>query len=151
MKRKHYYHVKYHPGGIWMRLYNFSVNRWDLQPDHKLWLDDLAVPFLNEKSAHTFALIGMTSQTGPEAHNRVLSERRAKEVLQYLTRRLVGSQLDSNIGLKAMGEVYAENNNPGGNSEDPYFRAVEVWLLNNVLRFDSHQFARPLPEDYGMA
>jgi len=134
MKRKHYIHVKFYAMATWMRLYNFRINRWDLQIQHKLWLDELAIPFLREDSARTMLLIGMTSRSGSEAHNVILSKRRASEVLNYFSRSNLENRLDERFGgIKAGGERYAKNKGHKDGKEDDYFRAVDIWLLRNLI------------------
>jgi outer membrane protein OmpA-like peptidoglycan-associated protein len=152
MKKNHYIHAKWLKSGIWLRLYNFPVNRWNLQPDHKLWLDDLAVSFLNENSAHTFVVVGIASRTGPEAYNLVLSQKRAQEVFQYLKNRHVGGQSDARLDSSVIGggEGPAQAAGQRGNTEDGYFRAVEIWLLKNIIDYQQFKFARPLPQTHGM-
>ena len=146
--------VFYYPGGIQLRLFNFRINHWNLRSDHREALDIVAVPFLNESSDYTFALNGMTSRSGPEAYNVVLSEKRAEEVLKYLKLKHVDSQLDSGRtgGIHAGGEDAARTAGLLDNSEDPYYRAVEILLLKNVLRhrLEEFRFGIPLPEDYGL-
>lgn len=144
MKRKYYVHVKWNSGGIWMRLYNFPVNRWELQLEHKRWIDDVALPFLREDSARTVFLVGMTSRTGKEANNVILSKRRANEVYDYFDRNSLGSRLDERLGgIKAGGESYAKTKGHPDNKEDEYFRAVDIWLLKNLF---SDPAAPPIPD-----
>jgi outer membrane protein OmpA-like peptidoglycan-associated protein len=127
-----------------MRLYNFPVSRWVLQTDHRQWLSDVAVRFLNENSAHSFKIIGMTSRSGPEAYNQTLSEKRADEVFQFLKKHHLAGQIETRLGdgVVGGGEKYAETAGMKDNSENPYFRAVDIWLLKNL--FDYQEFRSPI-------
>jgi hypothetical protein len=141
---------------IWIRLYNFRINRWDLRKEHYLALDEVTIPFLKEDFVHTVQLVGLTSRSGPEAYNQPLSERRAQTVFEYLKKRgISSSQLDKrydNGGVVGIGEKAARGAGEIDGSENSYFRAVELWLWTNpVEKTIEHNgiFPRQLPPDHG--
>ncbi len=62
---------------------NFKVNRYELLPEAKLVLDEIAVQAKTEK-AYMIEVMGFASADGSENKNRMLSQRRADAVVRYL-------------------------------------------------------------------
>jgi hypothetical protein len=135
-RSKYSVHVKWQRGGgIWMRLYNFDVNSAFLQAEHRQWLNDVAVPFLEKEPQRSFLLVGFTSRSGTEAYNRVLSKRRADAVHEFFYSVSLGGRLDPRFGdgIFPNGEKQAASQGKPDGSEDDYDRACEVWLLPNLI------------------
>ncbi|MBI1760993.1 MAG: OmpA family protein [Acidobacteria bacterium] len=62
---------------------NFKVNKFDLLPEAKLVLDEIATQAKTEK-AYMIEVMGFASADGDENKNRVLSQKRADAVVRYL-------------------------------------------------------------------
>ncbi len=62
---------------------NFKVNKYDLLPEAKLVLDEIATQAKTEK-AYMIEVMGFASADGDENRNRMLSQKRADAVVRYL-------------------------------------------------------------------
>jgi hypothetical protein len=104
-------------------LYDFDIDGHKLKPDHKTWLSDQlinAIP-VDPNRRLRLSITGKTSRTGGAAHNKHLSEQRAKVALRYINAHLRqhGTMQISAIGV---GKEQAR----GKLEEDAGDRAVEV-------------------------
>lgn len=107
---------------------NFKVNSALLSPEAKAILDEVAMQAKNEKG-YLIQVTGFASADGPEAKNRVLSERRAEAVRRYLAENH-DIPLHRIINPFGFGELkpVAENTTREGRKQN---RRVEVAILVN--------------------
>jgi hypothetical protein len=73
-------------GGVRAVLRNFDVDKRELKPEHRTFLDSSVVPVLLHKRARVW-LQGQASNTGGHAHNLELSHQRAEQVATHLKSR----------------------------------------------------------------
>jgi OOP family OmpA-OmpF porin len=107
---------------------NFKVNSSILSKDEKVKLDDVATKALNSKG-YVVEVSGFADSTGSVARNRILSQRRADNVIRYLVE-------NHSIPLRRIVTPYgfgetnpvAENTTREGRAQN---RRVEVKLLVN--------------------
>lgn len=107
---------------------NFRSGSAVLSPDSKTQLDDVATKALNSKG-YVIEVSGFADTTGSVARNRILSQRRADNVIRYLVE-------NHSIPLRRIVTPYgygetnpvAENNTREGRAQN---RRVEVKLLVN--------------------
>jgi hypothetical protein len=69
---------------VFARLFNFGIARHELKAKHTDWLKKNVVPILRRNGS--LAIMGIASPTGSVDFNRILSRRRADEVVNYLRR-----------------------------------------------------------------
>ena len=62
---------------------NFKVGKFDLQPEAKAALDEIAAQAKTERG-YVIEVMGFASADGAEMKNRVLSQKRADAVVRYL-------------------------------------------------------------------
>src|SRR5262252_8255806 len=107
---------------------NFKVNSAVLSDESKAALDEIAAQAKNEKG-YLIQVTGYASADGPEAKNRVLSERRAEAVRRYLAENH-DIPLHRMINPFGYGELkpVAENDTREGRKQN---RRVEVAILVN--------------------
>lgn len=107
---------------------NFKVNRFDLLPDAKLVLDEIATQAKSEKG-YMIEVMGFASADGSEAKNRILSQKRADAVVRYLAENHM-IPLRRIITPFGYGEAQpvAENTSREGREQN---RRVEVKILVN--------------------
>ena len=105
---------------------NFKVNSAVLSADAKTTLDEIANQAKNEKG-YVLQVAGFASSDGNEAHNRVLSERRANAVVRYLMENhdIPQRRIITPFGYGELKPV-AENNTRDGRQQN---RRVEVAIL----------------------
>jgi outer membrane protein OmpA-like peptidoglycan-associated protein len=107
---------------------NFKTGSAVLSPDSKTKLDDIATKALNAKG-YVLEVSGFADTTGSENRNRILSQRRADNVIRYLVE-------NHNIPLRRIVTPYgygeshpvAENTSRDGRAQN---RRVEIKLLVN--------------------
>src|SRR5690606_28763152 len=117
-------------GIIEAKLWGFGVNSAELRERHAEWLDDFVVPILADGGS--LALVGEASRSGAAAHNRVLSIRRAKGVLEHLRRsvgvvRHVDATTSNGFDVRSVGgvgETAAAAAGRRDGTEDAFYRAV---------------------------
>jgi outer membrane protein OmpA-like peptidoglycan-associated protein len=105
---------------------NFKVNSWALSPEAKQALDEIAAKAASAKG-YVIEIAGFTDTTGSLQRNRILSQRRADEVVRYL-------QENHDIPLRRMVTPFgygptrpvADNSTAEGRSQN---RRVEVKIL----------------------
>ncbi len=112
-----------HEGGISIQVNNifFDIDRWELKTESFRELDRW-VDFLAANPDIPFEIHGHTDNTGTDAHNLVLSEKRARAVQQYL----VGKGIAGNrITIKGFGRTrpIESNDTEAGRQQN---RRVEV-------------------------
>jgi outer membrane protein OmpA-like peptidoglycan-associated protein len=112
-----------HEGGISIQVNNifFDIDRWELKTESFRELDRW-VDFLAANPDIPFEIHGHTDNTGTDAHNLVLSEKRARAVQQYL----VGKGIAGNrITIKGFGRTrpIQSNDTEAGRQQN---RRVEV-------------------------
>lgn len=121
------------PGRIEGRLYDFRIDSDTVLLMHSLWLKDHVVPVLS--AGGSVAIIGLTSRSGPAAHNLKLSERRANAVLTSLRSRVFGPmpyRLGTGFALSfGVGESNARQAGQKNGTEDGFYRAVLVTAWHN--------------------
>jgi len=107
---------------------NFKVNSAVLSDESKAALDEIAAQAKNEKG-YLIQVTGYASADGPEAKNRVLSERRAEAVRRYLAENH-DIPLHRMINPFGYGELkpVADNDTRDGRKQN---RRVEVAILVN--------------------
>jgi outer membrane protein OmpA-like peptidoglycan-associated protein len=104
---------------------NFEVNQSALLPSDKAVLDK-AVAFVKKYPDAKIELDGYTDNTGTEAYNRLLSEKRAQTVKQYLIREAaVDPSRISTVGRGESNPV-GDNQTAEGRFEN---RRVEILIL----------------------
>ncbi len=104
---------------------NFDVDKAIIRSSDKAALDK-AVAFVKKYPEANIELVGYTDNTGTEAHNLRLSEKRAQAVKQYLIKEAGVDQ--SQISALGRGESnpVADNKTAQGRSEN---RRVEILIL----------------------
>jgi OmpA-OmpF porin, OOP family len=121
---------------------NFRVNSAVLSPEAKRQLDELATKVTAAKG-YVIEVAGHTDSTGSTAKNFLLSENRAKAVVQYLA---VNHKIPLRRFVTPMGygktEFVAENTTAAGRAQN---RRVEVKMLINrgLARTPATSTARP--------
>ena len=105
----------------------FGFDRWDLTAESKAKLDQL-VSLAEELPNMSFELIGLTDAIGPASYNKILSERRARAVNNYL---LAAGISQGRLVAVGYGETRfaAINSNPNGTDSPEgrkYNRRVEI-------------------------
>jgi outer membrane protein OmpA-like peptidoglycan-associated protein len=107
---------------------NFKVARWNLSPESKALLDEIATQAKSERG-FIIEVSGFASADGGENYNRVLSQRRADAVVRYLAENHM-IPLRRIITPFGYGETQpvADNTNREGREQN---RRVEVKLLVN--------------------
>lgn len=121
---------------------NFRVNSAVLSPEAKRQLDELATKVTASKG-YVIEVAGHTDSTGSTAKNFLLSENRAKAVVQYLA---VNHKIPLRRFVTPMGygktEFVAENTTAAGRAQN---RRVEVKMLINrgIARTPATSTARP--------
>lgn len=103
----------------------FDVNKYDLQPESFVELDNL-VSLLKENPALKISINGHTDNTGTPADNMKLSNNRANEVVRYLVSKGI---MASRLSAKGWGETQpiATNNTEEGRAKN---RRTEMKVLN---------------------
>ena len=121
---------------------NFRVNSSRLSPEAKASLDEVATAAATMKG-YVIEITGFASAEGGTAHNKVLSQRRAQAVIDYLVE-------THNVPLRRIGQSYgfgelqavADNTTREGREQN---RRVEVKLL--VSRgLNQNVEVRPIPD-----
>lgn len=121
---------------------NFRVNSAVLSPEAKRQLDELATKVTAAKG-YVIEVAGHTDSTGSTAKNFLLSENRAKAVVQYLA---VNHKIPLRRFVTPMGygktEFVADNTTAAGRAQN---RRVEVKMLINrgIARTPATSTARP--------
>ena len=100
-------------------LYNFDIDSYLLKPEHKIYLDTFAVP--NIGNGGSITLLGMTSRTGDDSHNKQLSTSRTNAVLEYVKRKAPKVIVFLAIGL---GESMAKIGGQKDKTENELSRGV---------------------------
>jgi tetratricopeptide (TPR) repeat protein len=85
----------------------FEVNKYDLKPASQIELDDL-IKLLNENPTVSVQINGYTDNVGKPADNLLLSENRAKSVVNYLTAKGINPK---RLFYKGFGEAQAVSPN----------------------------------------
>jgi outer membrane protein OmpA-like peptidoglycan-associated protein len=120
---------------------NFKVNSYQLSPEAKQHLDEIAEQVANEKG-YMIEVTGFASADGSAAYNRRLSQERADAVVRYLAE-------EHNVPLRRMitpygfGELQpvADNSTRAGRQQN---RRVEVRVLvNRGIQSQSAGMQRP--------
>lgn len=103
----------------------FDVNKYDLQPESFVELDNL-VSLLKENPALKISINGHTDNAGTPADNMKLSNNRANEVVRYLVSKGI---MASRLSAKGWGETQpiATNNTEEGRAKN---RRTEMKVLN---------------------
>jgi hypothetical protein len=128
-------YVEFRMSDMWLnlKLINFPVNSAVLQKEHKNCLNDIVVYLLQSDPNRTFIILGMTSRSGSEKHNEILSERRARAVYDYLSLYGLETRGDPRFGdMHWYGERIARSVGQRDGTEDGNFRAVRVLVFNNL-------------------
>lgn len=120
------------------RLIGFGIGRHGLEFPHIRWLENAVVPVL--QGGGSVAVTGFASRTGTDADNLVLSQRRARTVINHLHSKL-RSPMHFTIGddyqvkqVSGSGETEPRDDGARDGSENAYYRAVLV-----------HAWRKPLP------
>jgi outer membrane protein OmpA-like peptidoglycan-associated protein/tetratricopeptide (TPR) repeat protein len=102
----------------------FDINKWDLKPESKSELDKL-VQLLNENPGLKIEISGHTDNVGKPADNLMLSNNRAKAVVEYLQSKNITPQ---RLIAKGYGETkpVAENKTEEGRAQN---RRTELKVL----------------------
>lgn len=102
----------------------FSTNAYQLLPEGELYLDSLCRAVL-DRSQGTIHIVGHTDNTGTEAHNTELSQKRADAVAAYLAK--IGIE-GSRLVTKGSGSAVprCDNGTTGGRSCN---RRVEITIV----------------------
>jgi outer membrane protein OmpA-like peptidoglycan-associated protein len=114
-------------GGVSGLLFNYAIGSATMRYEHKLWLDQMAIPFLKQNRDRTVSLFGLASRSGSDDFNRKLSQWRAEKIHAYLRSR--GVNKDQFEDDTAMGEQLAADFGEADGTEDMMFRAVQVFLF----------------------
>jgi len=85
----------------------FEVNQYDLKPASQIELDDL-IKLLNENPLVSVQISGHTDNVGKPADNLLLSEKRAKSVVGYLTSRGIDPR---RLSFKGYGDTQPMSSN----------------------------------------
>jgi len=112
------------PSGI-----TFDTDSWAVRPEFRRTLDQVSGVLSDYRSTYV-DVYGHTDSTGSDAHNQVLSERRANSVADYLVSRGVEH---ARLGTRGFGatQPIAPNDTPEGRAAN---RRVEIKIV-------------PIPED----
>lgn len=88
--------VKLTPAGCWqIDLVNFDFDKAKIREDEKAGLNEVA-KVMQENANIKLEIQGHTDNMGPDAYNKVLSEKRAKAVREYLIAKgVAGNRLES--------------------------------------------------------
>lgn len=106
-------------------LYDFDVGRADLKSAHKYYLDKLAGAVSgNSTKVWKICLEGRASRTGKEGKNLSLSRDRAYIVLEYITSKLPGTDVQKDW----VGEEFAKKQGEPDEKENLFDRAVLLRL-----------------------
>lgn len=105
---------------------NFKVNSWVLSPESKATLDQIAQASTTMKG-FSIEITGFASAEGGAAHNKMLSQKRAQAVIDYLveTHNVPLRRIGTSYGFGALQPV-ADNTTREGREQN---RRVEVKLL----------------------
>jgi hypothetical protein len=132
-KKVKYFEFRMRDMWLNLKLINFPINSATLQKEHKTCLNDIVVYLLQADPNSTFVILGMTSRSGTEKHNEILSERRARAVYDYLSLYGLETRGDPRLGdLHWYGERIARSVGHLDGSEDGNFRAVRILVFNNL-------------------
>ena len=102
-------------------LFNFDFDDDVVKPEHRLWLDDNAVPLLTPNNGARAFLNATASQAGASDYNRDLSRRREGDVKRFLIGK--GVSVD-----RLTGTFSGEDLSVSQLNDDERDRAVSVWL-----------------------
>jgi hypothetical protein len=102
-------------------LYNFDVDGPNLKKEHVDFLNDQVVPDLGRNPGARVALFGIASLSGESGHNQVLSENRAKAVMNYFVGKGIGASKFEPSKPTGVGDAPA-----GPGREDQRDRAVTL-------------------------
>jgi outer membrane protein OmpA-like peptidoglycan-associated protein len=111
------------------RIFNFGIAKHELKREHEDWLRRNVVDLL--KRGGSISLVGLASRTDTDAHNMILSRRRADSVIGFLRRE---SPNNFKVALDvALGERVAKYAGVRDGVEDENLRAVMIsaWELPN--------------------
>jgi outer membrane protein OmpA-like peptidoglycan-associated protein len=86
----------------------FDLNGAELDAVDAEMLDAI---FADQRGASYFFVVARASPEGSEIHNRALSERRGKAILDHLRERFKDPDLDREVGLLWLGEEFAQLDN----------------------------------------
>jgi outer membrane protein OmpA-like peptidoglycan-associated protein len=105
---------------------NFKVAKWDLSPEAKASLDQVATAALTLKG-YMIEVTGFASSDGDVKKNKILSERRAQAVKDYLieTHNIPLRRMSTSYGFGVL-QAIADNSTKEGREQN---RRVEVKLL----------------------
>lgn len=106
-----------------LRLYNFDVDSSELKQEHLDFLNKQVVPDLSDNPGARVAVVGTASLSGESGHNEVLSEKRAKAVMDYLASKGIAASKFKPGGPIGVGDAPA-----GPSKEDERDRSVTLWL-----------------------
>lgn len=121
-------------------LYNFDVDVSDLKQAHLDFLNEQVVFFLDDGEEARVKIVGTASLSGESGHNDVLSERRAKAVMNHLTSKGIAARKFQPSEPIALGDA------PSGPArEDNRDRAVTLYLKFSITIEDLFLFT----DDWG--
>ncbi|MFO1349676.1 MAG: hypothetical protein U1F68_02885 [Gammaproteobacteria bacterium] len=148
-------HVRFVPGGVWIRFYDFLTASATPRDEHRAWIDEVVVPFLKESPARSVFVVGIASSASGIGEDKGRALRRVQAVCAYLKKQGISeAQYEKGFGpFRAVTEEPVvddtlRKNDPARAAlmEKPgYYRAVEVWLIkHNVARMvqESDQLAQ---------
>jgi hypothetical protein len=109
-------------------LWDFDVDSDLLKVNHRAWLESRVVSAIRAKGGSTWRvwIDGMASRPGSAQHNLLLSQRRAKSVVDFLTSALGGSKVTFSVEWE--GEYTAQLLRHPEHKENAGDRAVHVCL-----------------------
>jgi len=116
-------------------LYNFDIDGAELKDRHRLYLDTNVIPLL--KVGGHVEVTGAGSRSGSTEHNLRLSERRARAVVEYMSRRTTVHNVKmpvTNYTAKHVGESWAQAAGQKDGMEDEWQRAVFLIVSPNVIK-----------------
>ena len=103
----------------------FDVDRWDVKPEFHGVLGDVGQTLSSYNQTYVDVL-GHTDTTGTNAHNQLLSERRASSVAGYLTSRGVDS---ARMAARGFGETAPIHNPDDTDMKKAANRRVEIKIV----------------------
>ena len=111
-------------------LYNFDIDGDAVKPQHREWLKEHVVPQLGD-SAVKIILRGEASRSGSDDHNLALSNRRVKNVENFLR---AAGPVNASMVVSGVGEKDAQGRGEDDKTEDEQVRAVIVSVEHSAHR-----------------